>query len=288
MDINDKIYIKSEGWDPIKEFVSPILYTLNENDYKCIGTLVILRPGLAITAKHVIQEYMKDCRITATSGEHNGLYPLLTYQSSEEGKSDASWFIEKCFLSPATDIAYLKLKPGNKNALDIINDQNQTIKIITMDLNLPKVGSKIFGYGYPKSEVEKNNIKIFPHTTGGKVTKIHERERDSAFVNYPSFEWDARTDGGMSGGPVFNESGKLVGIISTGYETENHEKDFSYVALLWPSMNTKIIFDRADYPNLNGQYYPIIELARDKHLSVNGIDNIRIILNNDNTETISF
>lgn len=285
--INKKTYLHSKGWDPIKEFVSPLFYK-TEEDYKCIGTLVIIRPNLAITAKHVILEYMRDNGICATSGTYNSKYDLLTYQYSSDGRSVASWYVVNCFLSNMTDIAYLKLAPGNKAAADIINNSLNETRVMKIDLNPPVVGTKIYGFGYPNSIVKENQLHIFPHTTGGKVVEIHMEKRDETFVNYPVFRWDARTDHGMSGGPVFNGDGSLIGIISTGYETENHKKDFSYIALLWPSMCTKIIFDRMDYPNLNGQKYPIIELARDNHLLIKGWKNINIVQNGDGTETISF
>jgi len=44
----------------------------------------------------------------------------------------------------------------------------------------------------------------------------------------------AETVGGMSGGPVFDADGFLIGILSAGMA------DVSYVSLIWPALVVKI------------------------------------------------
>ncbi|MDN5275144.1 MAG: hypothetical protein JWP06_1045 [Candidatus Saccharibacteria bacterium] len=276
------IFHKSHGWDPIKEFVSPILYVSGDN-YQSMGTLVIIRPGLAVTAKHVITHHLEENGINAIAGNHTMPFQLLAYQLSEDEKSDASWFITNCFLSQSTDIAYLKLAPGNKQAADIMQCPDE-VKIMAMDLEPPTVGSKVYGFGYPDTTVDKDDIITFnlnSHTTGGIVTEVDMR--GSGRLSFPTFQLRAIVNGGMSGGPVFNEKGSLVGIMSDSFAGI----EYSHAALLWPSMSTKVIFDRADYPELNGQQYPIVELAKDGHISVNGWKNITITTNGDE-ETIGY
>ncbi|MET0779237.1 MAG: serine protease [Candidatus Saccharimonadales bacterium] len=280
---NGALFHKSHGWDPIKAYVSPILYMFGDN-YKSMGTLTIIRPGLAITAKHVIEDHLQEHGITATAGNHSMPFQLLTYQLSEDGLTDASWFITNCFFSQNTDIAYLKLAPANQSAADIIQNSDQT-KVMTMDLESPAIGSSVYGFGYPKTTVEQDDLVTFnlsSHTTGGVVENIYRQRRDN-IIPFPALQISARIDGGMSGGPVFNEKGSLVGIMSVGLDGI----EYSHVALLWPSMSTKIVFDRADYPELNGRQYPIIELARDRHLAVNDWRNITITTDGDN-ETVAY
>ena len=51
-------YIKSATDDPIKEFVSPLIYH-HKGVFESIGTVTFIGPYLAVTSKHVIEEHLK-------------------------------------------------------------------------------------------------------------------------------------------------------------------------------------------------------------------------------------
>lgn len=42
--------------------------------------------------------------------------------------------------------------------------------------------------------------------------------------------------GGMSGGPVFNEAGRVIGVISTCLEGQSDNEGPTYATLVWPSL----------------------------------------------------
>lgn len=279
---HESVFLSSRGWHAIKEVAAPIIYkSKNGNKLESIGTLVIIRPGLAITAKHVITHHLIQNGINATSGAYTMPFELLTYQLSEDGEGDASWFVTNCFISQSTDVAYLKLAPGNKSAADIMNNL-ENAKIMVMELEPPAVGSLVYGFGYPGTTVTAGDVNVLglnPYTTGGVVTKIDMR--GEGVLSFPKFQMRAIVNGGMSGGPVFNEKGRLVGIMAGGIQ----DFEYSHVALLWPSMSTKVVFDRADYPVMNGKKYPIVELAKDGHIGVNGWENITITPDGDKETT---
>jgi hypothetical protein len=168
-------------------------------------------------------------------------------------------------MSECTDIAFLYLAPYSENALN-----HTTWKTPKMNLLPPNVGTRIQGFGYPKSEItdmilNEKNINLTwgdsPSTTIGKVMEIHSEKRDSSMLNFPCFRTNARMDTGMSGGPVFNEKGELCGIVCSSLEMEN----VSYVASLWPSMATMIDFEREDIAP--GTKYPVLDLVRSGYMS---------------------
>jgi hypothetical protein len=72
----------------------------------------------------------------------------------------------------------------------------------------------------------------------GEVSDVYSERRDRFSLPNPSIGIAARVDGGMSGGAAFDESGRLIGIISRGDDTS------SFVSLLWPSVFTPIDFAR--------------------------------------------
>ena len=51
-------------------------------------------------------------------------------------------------------------------------------------------------------------------TRFGRVAEVFCEGRDTVLRNYPCFSIDARFDGGMSGGPVFSETGELSGLVA--------------------------------------------------------------------------
>jgi S1-C subfamily serine protease len=288
---SQEIWQKSKADDPIKEFVSPIIYEFN-GVLQSIGTLTIIAPGLAITAKHVIEHHLQEHNIDVTQRTHASPFRLLTYQLLPNGNY-ASWFIVNCFLSQHTDIAILRLESANQTALDILTQMStgDERKLMRMTLNPPDISSKIYGFGYPTTTIEVIDgvpqFNLNSHTTGGVVSEVYMEKLDSVMKPFPVVESNARFDGGMSGGPVFNEAGELVGVISTGLDDADGMTHTGYASLLWPILGTEIIFNRADHPDLNNKGYLLLELAKEGHISVNGWRNIAISTDG-NQKTVTY
>ncbi len=78
----------------------------------------------------------------------------------------------------------------------------------------------------------------------------------------------------MSGGPVFNDSGRLCGLISTGTEVAEGQYEAT-VSSLWPTLGITVDADRGDkYPR--GVSYRAYELARDQVVSAHGWERVHI------------
>jgi hypothetical protein len=52
---------------------------------------------------------------------------------------------------------------------------------------------------------------------------------------WPVLEVECPTVGGMSGGPVFDSRGRLVGLLCSSLDTEDGH-GVTYVSLLWPTL----------------------------------------------------
>jgi hypothetical protein len=60
-------------------------------------------------------------------------------------------------------------------------------------------------------------------------------------LSFPCFQVNARFDHGMSGGPVFDETGCLVGVICASLPGEDGAEHVSYVAGLAPMLDMSIM-----------------------------------------------
>ena len=115
---------------------------------------------------------------------------------------------------------------------------------------------------------------------------MHHEKRDSSRLNFPCFLVNARFDGAMSGGPVFNSKGHLCGIICSNLPpdlTDPESEHASYVTTLWPLMGLTIDLDREGYEE--GVKYPMIELVKGGFITAIDIENV--ILNKDSQGNIT-
>jgi Trypsin-like peptidase domain len=264
---------------PITE-IALALTASKDGVWRPSGTAVVIGPHLAITAKHVIEDYWKKyegIQIEAEVGERideAGSFHIFAFQVLEEGKTGALWEVTRIWLSPFTDVAFIRLTPYSEAA------RKYKWRVANINLLPPEVGTRISGFGYHSSAISvkesERGIEIewkdSPTTTIGEVIEVFQERRDPIMLPFPCFRTNARFDGGMSGGPIFNEQGNLCGIIC------------SYVASLWPSMATEIDMDREDFPK--NIYYPVLELAQYKHIQAKNWEKIVVLKKPDGTPQV--
>jgi Trypsin-like peptidase domain len=212
-------------------------------------------------------------------------YELLTLVIPDQGKTSLPLFGGRVWANDASDIAFLELVPGGPMNLDHVWE------VPVLELRPPKVGERVFAFGYPRSSVSMKSPGNFEARTGattsaGTVTEVHEIRRDRGFLKFPSFETNARFDPGMSGGPVFNAQGHVCGIIASGLSEGGQSTDHRSAAwTLWPAMGLMVNFTWEERYS-RGTYFPMYEFAKAK-METRGLDDLSVAVNADGTTTVS-
>lgn len=236
------IIIDIEGNSPIMEYCV-LLGALKGKTFIASGTGTFIAPYLIITAKHVIEDYCIKFNKTPIQKSTNIDFEIIAAQFVK-GKPTVTWYATCINYNNSTDIAYMQVIPY-KNAN---NYKFHTFP--TIQFSPPKIGSKLICFGYRKTKANVNNIvwiRGSASVSKGEVIEIHEEKRDNFSLFFPCIHTNAAIEGGMSGGPVFDEHGYLVAINTASMNfNSSKEEPLSYVSLIWASVGLKFNLDYKD------------------------------------------
>jgi hypothetical protein len=147
------------------------------------------------------------------------------------------WHCCKVLAIPNTDLAILLLSYGSE-----LPPENM-FRMASITTRLPKIGEQVSMVGFTASDEEYPLNPVGGYTvlgdvrvSVGTVTNRHYYGRDSILIPWPAIEIESSASGGMSGGPVFDQHGFLVGIVSRSWSFGAP----SYASLLWHALTTPI------------------------------------------------
>ncbi|TMQ29858.1 MAG: trypsin-like peptidase domain-containing protein [Nitrospirae bacterium] len=235
------------------------------------GTAFIFQPYLALTAKHVIEEFFKldTCIYRGEAVRFNFWAVQVTWESAEH--SYVVWEVRGVSFSGHSDLAVLKLHPYCANAAKYT--ERNIWKLMACTLITPQVGDQVIGFGLhsinfegshvgSEGKVEHIELNDKAASSQGVVRAVHPLYRDVSMLNFPCFEVDAQFEPGMSGGLVINAHSQVCGIVCSSMPaTDEHPSPSSYVAMLWPMMAMKLDFSLFGKSPISGIQY-VLELAR--------------------------
>ena len=113
-------------------------------------------------------------------------------------------------------------------------------KVLTLSMSLPRIGENVWTYAYPGTTVKQGeNAEITCHAKfyAGHVQEYHPNGRDKVILPFPCFRTSIVLHGGASGGPVFGENKKVIGINSTGFDGD---ADISYISRIQDTLDLSI------------------------------------------------
>lgn len=201
-----------------------------------LGSGFFVAPYIALSARHVIDEIAKrfhGCTLPEIKDE---LAFGIDFAVLHPQYGLMKWAVMGYGYTSTVDVVALLVEPRDPVQLP----EGFKWELPTLSFAQAVEGEEISALGYPQSyhrfdsEVG-SRVRIQPHSSNGYIRQIHELRRDSAMLPYPCYETDARIEGGMSGGPVFNSAGQVCGVINSSFELElGGGEPVSYVAALWP------------------------------------------------------
>ncbi|MBI5538012.1 MAG: trypsin-like peptidase domain-containing protein [Deltaproteobacteria bacterium] len=236
-----------------------------------------------MTAKHVVTDFYE--RFSGRSfpsdpegGNVEGNFLIYACQRILGGKDVAYWVCDRIWLSRHSDIALLPFQPGHANA-----SEYKWPGVLVWELDPPTEGETVHGFGYrsPTIQITPGPTPTLswtdvPTSTSGEIIEVHPERRDRGRLTFPCVHVGARIDGGMSGGPVFNSAGHLVGINCSELPAgEDGSPPASYFALLWPTMGIEIDAPCEGIPS--GAKYPVLELARRGVIVARGAERVELL-----------
>ncbi|RFP27443.1 serine protease [Duganella sp. BJB476] len=275
---------------PLTEYAILLIASKGE---KCFasGTAIIVGSNLAITATHVISDFMKmfDNVDYPQDGAFTADFSIQAVQIIGQ-QQIAVWNVVKTYNATALDITFLALLPHTDTA------EAYRWRIPVIALTPPATGSTVLAFGYPRSSAKiaglfSGDVEISvisePAQATGTVLEVYPQSRDSVMAPFPCFLTNARLDGGMSGGPVFDDQGRLCGIVCSSLPpSEDDDSHSSTVSLLWPALVTEMDLPVTGLPP--GGKYEVLELAKLGIIVVEDIERLRVQRHADGSKTIRF
>jgi len=192
------------------------------------GTGVIIAPNLALTAKHIGEEFTRlDSR-----------YPHLPLRGAYQAEygcmathvhAPLTWSVNELWKAQMTDIALLRLAPEIGQT-----DRDLETRPFEWRLLPPPVGACVLVIGLvqdPEVPVEGQHSRheVVLHSIAASVTDVYPSFRDRSLLPFPCFEIAANLPHGLSGSPAFFED-KLCGIVSASTSFDDTAK----ISSLWP------------------------------------------------------
>ncbi|WP_176844502.1 S1 family peptidase [Mucilaginibacter gossypii] len=198
---------------------------INDEQEKIIGSGVMIAPGVCLTATHVMEETRQKNALVYSFPCENSMriWSPRDFSASEKVSVEIMPFQKK--VPRYMDVGILSLSPFSKF------EDHENYMFAPLEVSIPKIGERLWAAGY--REIDNDGVPTLAFfCTSGIVTEQYLQGRGT-FINGPCIEVAMETRGGMSGGPVYNAEGKVIGVISSSLEGAQGP---SYISLIWPAL----------------------------------------------------
>jgi len=193
-----------------------------------IGSGIMIAPGLCLTATHVIEETERKHAFLFTFPNESSMRIWTPEDFSAQQKISVELIPFQRPEPKYSDVGILSYSPFSK-----FMDKEEYL-FAPIEASVPKIGERLWATGY--REISNDGVPTIAFfITSGLVTEQYLEGR-GAHINGPCVEIAMQALGGMSGGPVFNSEGRVVGVISSCLEGQDDSLGPTYVSLVWTSL----------------------------------------------------
>ncbi|MEJ5154511.1 serine protease [Gluconobacter wancherniae] len=204
---SDKLNAHVIPWTKFGETLLLIGF-FEDNTHYIIGSGVCVSAGVGLTAYHIFSDYEEKIKSKSIN--------ILAHSITNSGLS--TWNVSS-ISSCANDLAVIsmhRISPMKKG---------QSVECCFLSSRTPKVDETVMFAGFASSSLEPIPVSDnYLNMNGsvrvgiGKVTDVWREGRDSVLMPYPCFAVECLTVGGMSGGPVFDSFGNVIGVLSRSFD----------------------------------------------------------------------
>lgn len=190
-----------------------------------VGSGVMVGPGLLLTATHVLDEFLSDGSgpvfLTFLPNGTRAWLPFDLMTVSRLSQFDGRRKV-------VSDISLVSC------TLNSTAHPDRPMMLAPMEVALPLVGSRLWAMGFRHQRIQDGAALLTPLITSGLVAAAFPKGRGERMAS-PRFEVEMDTPGGMSGGPVVNADGHLVGIVSSSLAGGP-----THVTLIWEALRFRV------------------------------------------------
>lgn len=195
-----------------------------------VGSGVMVAPGLILTATHVLKEFPKgsDGPVFCTFLPDGAARAWLPYESNTV--TGPGLFVgfgtpEKPLICDVSLVSCVLVSEAH---------EHHPMMIAPLELELPLPNQRLWAVGFREGELVDGATGMIPFVSSGLVSTCYPHGRGRHLAS-TCVEVAMDTVGGMSGGPVFNEDGRVVGIVSASLSGDDGLGP-TYVTLIWDAM----------------------------------------------------
>lgn len=187
------------------------------------GSAAMVGPGLAICAAHILEDQGYLDKLTRGDA-------TLVAQAPLPGGM-LLWTVLRVATVPDTDLAVLSMTLSSAFPAD------RRFALASITTRMPVIGDvlTVTGLSAVRRTEERSNstrIEMVPGCALGRVIDRYPDGRDRSMLPGPCLAVECEARGGMSGGPVFDSRGYLVGLVSSSYEGDKT----TFVSHVWPAL----------------------------------------------------
>jgi hypothetical protein len=160
------------------------------------------------------------------------------------------WHVRKISFHRSNDLTILNLEPASEMSAE------NTFVQAALTTRVPEVGDRIMVAGFRAKSAKTRGTGTGIEFEGsvlcatGSVEEVFLGGRDRVILPFASVQVGCFSKGGMSGGPAFDASGRLIGVVTSSMVSDD-ERGPTFISMIWPCLPMPIeaVWPHGIYPD---------------------------------------